>query len=547
MNRWSRSPGVVSLLGLLALAASEFVWVRWTNFGGVDDWLCLWLTNHGIVDFPHANRPLNIIWSLPAALVTPWRFSGFLPLHAAYLAAGAWLFGLLVRRLEPGAPRLALLAAAFALVWAPLDMGRLAVVQCSMISGALFGCLLALFLFVESAGRGSRPLLGLALAAAFVTARSYEATLGLLAGAPLLLAWIRTDTAAQRAPVVSWWRSCVIYELGIVALAALAARPLLDGSGVAYQAGVLGLDLDPRRYVGRLARQYALHLAPLWPADPRELAHVGVAAAVLVFLVTAWAVPKDNAGRGVQASRARLAGLAGLGLVLAGLGYSLLALSPAVVGAARTQFLPAPGIGLFLAASIGLVGSFLPAQVRAGAVLSGAAAIVAVGTGHMLGMQAAWNRTSAYPAQRQTLAALVVEAPALRAGTLVLLLDEDRSWSHVLTFRHAVSLVYGDDVVGYSLGSDRFLYDIVGEAGGLRVLPWPVIRGPWRESPTFHRWDEIAVFRLAAGRVTLIDRWEHPWLPSLPAGARYAPRERITTGPVPPGRRALDGPPPYAR
>jgi hypothetical protein len=542
MTRGLRSPAVLALLALVALAASQFAWVRSTNSAGVDDWLILWLTNHGIVDFPYENRPLRLVWSLPAALLTPWSFSGFLPLQAGYLAAGAWVFWLLVRRLEPGATRFALLAAAFALVWAPLDMGRLAVVQCSPISGPLFGCLLALFLVTESWRRGAMPLVGLALAVAYVSSRSYEAVLGLLAGAPPLLAWARAKAAEADTPRGSWWRLTLVFELGVLALGALAASPLLGAAGGLYQREVLGLDLDPRRYAGRLAWQYALHLVPLWPADPTELAHVGVALAALVFLAGAWATRRDAAHSGLDASRGRLAWLAGLGLVLAGLGNSLLAASPGVLGAARTQFLSAPGIGLFLAAVLGLGGSFLPPGLRGKAVLAGAAAVIAVGTGHTLGMQREWDRIGSYPAQRGTLAGLVREAPALRPNTLLLLLDEDRTWSHVLSFRHAVALVYGDDVVGYSLESDRFLYDIAKEPGGLRVSPWPVIRGPWRQPPTFHRWDEVVLFRLAGGRTTLLDRWEHPWLPSLPAGARYAPRERITGGPVPPGRRALDGP-----
>jgi hypothetical protein len=545
MSRGSRSAGAVSLLGLLALAASQFVWVRWTNFGGVDEWLYLSLTSRGSVSFPQANRPLTLVWSLPAAWLTPGRFSGFLPLHAAYLALGAWLVGLLVRRIEPGATRFAFLAAAFTLVWAPLDMARLAVVQTSVASGTTLGAILAIFLFVESWLRARTSLLAAALAVAFVAARGYEATLGLLAGAPIALLAIRSQPDEPEGRHRQ--RTCLLWELGIVLLGILSARPLLEGGAAGYQVGLLGLDLDPRRYAGRLATQYALHLAPLWPADPSELVHVGVAAAVLVFLVAAWAARADAAESGLQASRRRLAGLAGLGLVLAGLGYSLLALSPAVVGATRTQFLSAPGMGLFLAAALGLVGSFVPSPVRAAAVLAAAAAIVAVGTGHLLGMQREWNRISAYPAQRQALAGLVETAPMLRPNTLVLLLDEDRVFSHVLTFRHAISLVYGDAVVGYSLESDRFLYDIHREADGLRVLPWPVIRGPWGEAPTFHRWDEIAVFRLAGGRVSLLERWRHAWLPALPAGATYAPRECITTAPAPPGRRALDRPPPPAQ
>ena len=529
------------LLALAAVAASQFATVRWTNFGGVDEWLYLSLNSRGIVSFPHSNRPLTLLWSLPGVLLTPDRFEGYLAVHVLYLVLGAWLTWQVVRRVEPAAAPVAFLAGVFALVWAPLDMARLAVVQTSMNSGATFAALLSMALLVESWRRGLWALLGLGLAVAFLAARSYEATLGLLAGAPLLLAAAAAPGPPGARP--GRLRLCLAWEAGALLLAALAARPILEGgAGAVYQTAVLGADLHPGHWLAHMARLYQLHIGPLVPADPSELRRLGVAVAVVVFLGAAAAAGVARPDAGPRCSRRRLAALAATGLALAGAGYAVLALSPGVVNATRTQFLSAPGIGLFLAATLALLESLFPARARIPLLLAAGGAVVAVGTGHTLAMQREWDRTSAYPAQRQALLAMVREAPSLPSGTLVLLLDEERAFPYTLTFRHAVALVYGPGVVGHVVGGDPFLYSIGPAPGGFQVVPWPVVRGPWREGPTLHRSEEVVAFRLSAGRLRLVERWEDSGLPALPAGARYAPRERIggPPRPAPKGRRALD-------
>jgi hypothetical protein len=230
----------------------------------------------------------------------------------------------------------------------------------------------------------------------------------------------------------------------------------------------------------------------------------------------------------------RLVRLGALGLALAGLGYSMLALSPAVTGATRTQFLSAPGIALFLAAAIGIIGRVMPGRGRAAGQWIVGGLLVALATGHAVAMQREWDRISFYTAQQRTLGALVRQAPGLQPNTLVLLLDEDGAWPFALTFRHALKVLYGDGVVGHALGSNPLLYSAALSGEGAYVAPWPVIRSAWHERPTFHRFDEIVVFRLAGGEVRLLETWPAPRLTPLPPLARYSPRDRITHDASPP-------------
>ncbi len=324
----------------------------------------------------------------------------------------------------------------------------------------------------------------------------------------------------------------------VVALALVVLHPSLVGQAASlYQAGVLGVDVNPAHYLTRLARQFRLHLGPLVPADPSEIARTGVALTSLVFVVAATAA---GLTKPAAAGRRRLAAIGALGLILAALGYAVLVLSPAVLGATRTQFLAAPGIALFLASLIRLVATLAPARVRAASALALATVVVAIGAGHTLGMQRQWDRISYYPRQRACLTALVQKAPALRPGTLLLLLDEDGTWPYALSFYHAVRLVYGEAVTGYSLGGERFLYQLSEGPTAIHVTPWPVIQGPWREAATAHRPEQIVAFRLAGGSVSLLEHWIDTHLPPLPAGARYDPRAVITRDTPPASRRVLD-------
>jgi hypothetical protein len=119
----ARSAFVVVALALVF--AAGFSAVRSTNFGGYDEWLVVSLTSRGIVGFPYANRPLALAWALPGTLGLPSSLGAYLLAHAAWLLLSGLVVFAIARRLAPGAPRLAVLAAAFALTWAPLDPHRL--------------------------------------------------------------------------------------------------------------------------------------------------------------------------------------------------------------------------------------------------------------------------------------------------------------------------------------------------------------------------------------------------------------------------------------
>ncbi|HVO10510.1 MAG TPA: hypothetical protein VMX54_07105 [Vicinamibacteria bacterium] len=526
----------LAVLGALVLVtAAQYGPVRWTNFGGADEWLLLDLNGRGIVAMPHANRPLNLLWSLPGPLLTPYRFEGYRLAYLGYLAATGFLTWLLARRLAPEQPVAAFTAGALAIGWAPLDMARLSIVQ-MLPNLAVTACWLACLLLLLRLRDDGRPVWFVAaVLLATLAARSYEAVLGLLLGAPPVV-WL--SAPGSRRPRRLGW--LVAWEAAVAILAALAAWPLVHGDGSSlYQSAVVRADFDPLRYLSGLARQYWYHLAPLVPRDPSELTPAVLVPAA-AFLAGA-ALVLCGRGTGASGGRRGLLLLAGVGLVLAGMGYSVLLLGASVQGPSRMQFLAAPGIALFLAMAIGLAASFLPGP-RLGVALALAlgATVVAVGAGHTRGMQREWDRTTFYPRQRDCLAALVRQAPALRAGSLLLLIDEDGTWPFAFTFRHAGRLVYGDGVTAHALGSRQLLYSATADAAGIRVSPWRIVQGPWHERPTEHRYDQVVVFRLSGGALSRLDTWPQTQLGALPAGARYAPAESITDAPAPPGRRVLD-------
>jgi len=541
-DRQSDDSGARRRLGLLRpivivvlLVLATFAWVSATNFTGFDEWLYLSLLSKGIVSFPQSGRPLQLVWDLPAVLLTPHGFLGFFLLHVLYLSLAAVVVLLLVRRLTPESPALALLAGAFAATWAPLDMARLATVQASMNSGATFAALLALWLFVESDRAGRPALLALAVLVGLVTTRSYEAVLGLLAGAPLLLLGSPPPSRRRR------WTWILLWEGGVALGLALAAAPMLGGGASSYQREVLGLDLAPAAVLGRLLLQLRLHIAPLVPTEPRELLHPAVAATVGVFLVGGLWLERGAAAVALP-DRRRLGTLALLGAAFAVLGYAPFVISASIVNATRMQFLSGFGIALLLAAVLGLAASFVPSRARRALLVASGAWVVAVGTGHTMGMQKAWDRASFYPAQRGTLVQLTTLAPGLEPGTLVLLVDDAGAWPASFAFRHAVEYLYGPGVTGHVAGRDDLLYAARATPAGILTLPAPAIRKPWGCAPELFRWDEIVAVHLAAdGTLSLLESWDPTRLPRRPEGARYAPRNRILHPTRPPPQRAVLG------
>jgi len=519
--RWTRSLPLVVAASLALVFAAGFSAARSTSFGGYDEWLVVSLTSRGIVSFPYANRPLALAWALPGALGLPSSLDGYLLVHAAWLLLSGFVVLGIARRLAPGQPRLAVLAAAFALTWVPLDPHRLNPLNNLQYSGATLAALVSLLLLLDwSAGRGRAFLAG-AFVCAFLAVRSYEATLGLLApgAAVLLLALGERRRVPARLAFGAW--AAVLAALGV-----LVALPLVRSTDGSYQLSALGLSLEPGGVLTRLARQAGWHLGPLFVAPPLWSGRLVLAAIAAAAAVVASPV-------GVALPRRRLAHLAAAGLGLGLSAWSLPLLTTATVTPAKMQGLSAPGLGLMLAAGTLLAASLVPRPARLAATLVLACWVVALGTSRTLALQREWDERTAYPAQRALLGHLVALAPDLREGTLVLLLDGEDVFPATFTFRHAVSYLYRGHAVGLVHRGHDFLYPARFEEDGVASLPWPVVMDAWREPARLYGYDTVVVVRHSGGALTL----EPAWPPDLPAasGTRsYAPLARLVVG----GRQA---------
>lgn len=508
-----------ALGGLPILLLIQRAWVRPTNFGGFDEWPMVDLSSRFITDVAYANRPLGLVWLVPAR-IHPYSFNAFSWLSFAYLGLTAVLLFGLCRRLLPEHPLQAFVAASFWLVWAPGDLARLSTVESALYAGITFGAVAAIAAFVRSWFEESRLWLLLASVLAFAVVRSYEGSLAVLSAAPLLL--LAAGIRSRR--LVTW---CGAWAAALLAAAAWIVVPLLwPGDAAAYQLSVLKPELDPRILAGRVGWQYVFHLAPAVLSPLSELAAPPVLLAVALFAVLfglahrgsneledgfRWPVP---------------AACAGVGLALAGLGYALVVSGTAAHTAFRLQFLSGPGMALALASAVMGLAALAPRPGRAVAALILASWIVAVGTGRTLAMQQTWDRESFYPAQMSMLRGLVGRAPDLRPGTMVILLDEGGAWRATFGFHHAIQYLYEGRAAGCVWGAWNALYPSTLGALGLRSEPWPVIRGPWGVRPRTYLHDEIVVARFSSGGVEILKEWPEA-LPPPPAGARYDPGSRI--------------------
>lgn len=535
--RQGRAAGIVALPALVAVFWSQFAWVRSTNFGGTDEWLYIALASRRVLEIPYANRPFVLLWTLPAPLLWPHDLRAYYLVHTMYLCLSGCLLFLLLRRLEPSRPLLAFLAGAFCLTWAPLDFLRLDTVLLTGYSGFTFATLLALLLFVESWVRDKPVLLALAGLLGLVTARGFEGVLPLLIAAPLLLRWVGATRSRRLLGWMAAWEGLML----LIALLVVVPFFRPEGPG-SYQGSALRLDLHPVHAAGRLLRQYGYHLLPLVSSPLRELAVPAVPLAAVTFL-GAFALMPAHEGSELEDGPARrpYVRLAALGLLLAGLGYAVFVLSPSILAAARTQFLSAPGIGLFLAALGCLAASGIPPARRKAALALMGAWVIAVGTGRTAAMQREWDETrSAYPRQRRALIDLTRQVPQTAPRTLIVLIDDSGAWPATFTFRHAVDYLYDGRAVGYVWKAIDFLYPAYFLSGGVYYDPWPVIRKPWGVAATLYRYDEVvAVYAGEDGALRVLPEWPSHVLPALPAGARYAPEARVLREGALPASRAI--------
>jgi hypothetical protein len=521
---------------LAGLAAVFFATVRPTNFGGSDEWLCLSLLSRGTLDFPYANRPLNLVWNLPAWLFLPDRLVGFLAFHAAWIGLAGLVVFLIVRRLLPGAAPLALLAGALTVFWAPTDGTRLCPVHMTVYSGCTFGALLATWLLLEAWLRRSLALAALAFAAAAVAVLSTEAALAPLPLVPLVLLAAGGWREPRRLALWTAGAAAAVLALGLRAVLPMWLEP----ERVTYQAAFAAGGLQPTRLAAGSLAQLRRHVSPVVEPLPGDMAWVPVGVGFALVAAGMLLLARRSAPGDVPARR--LLAAAGLGVLWALAAY--LPRAASTRQASRTQFVSAPGVAVLLAAGVFLLVSLAPGRARAPLAALLGAAIVASGIQRTAAFQERWDTWSAYGDQRQTLLELAAIAPDLRPGTLVVLLQARSRWPLDLTFRHAVRYLYEDRAAGHVPAADAFLYETRVESGGILSSPAPVLRRPWGEAERLYPHDAVVVVREdASGRLRLLDAWPKELGP-LPPGASYAPRARIVVGPRLPRLRLLAVAPP---
>jgi hypothetical protein len=523
-----------AFVGLLAVFWSQYIWIAPTNFGGFDEWPCLNLTTQGVLDIPNGNRPLGWLWAHPALWIAGHSFTGHWWVHGIYLsltgAAVLWI-GL---RTAPGDVWAAFLAGTLAAVWAPSDLARLSTVQMTINSGSTCAAFLAVALLVESTVRRSRLALALAAACATVAALSYEACLGVIVAAPLLLALL------PRRPGLWGWIGT--WEAVALALSLRAAAPLLAGSGGAYQVEMIGLDPAPARVATRLVAQFGHHLAPLSGARTVFGPQAAFSGAVFAIACLGLALVHRRRSSPPATSPGHRLRLAGIGLVLAAAGYAPFVLGRLVQGANRTEFLAAGGIGLALGFGLQAAVSGVRPAWRAPLLGLAGTWVVFVGTAQVALMQRAWRGLSFYPPQVDTLRQLHELAPEVRSGTLLLLIDEAPrpAWPASFAFRHAVAYLYESRAVGHVLGAPAVFHSIRFADQGIDIGSDPVIEGPWRSPPTHHGLEQTVVLaRQRDGSLRILEKWPEA-LPSPTDVAEYRPRERFVPGPDRPQWRALE-------
>ncbi len=525
----SRRYTVVVLLAVYAIFWIQFSAVRPENFGGIDEWMILSLVRRGIAAVPHANRPLGLLFNLPAGLFPGHLLEAAWLFHGHYLVAGGLLTSLLVLRIAPSQPAWALAAGALASTWAPTDLLRLNGIYSSAYAGVAATTMLSTLLLATSAGR---PIpVTLAAGLAFVATRVHEGCLPLVLVAPVLLALLGVKLP----------KPALVVYYGVMALAvAVVVLPLWRGrQETLYQREILGVYLNVPGLALRLLDQFRLELGPLIAPGRAAFGARGLASALIAAGAAGWLARSVEAGPTRPGWRGLLAG--GLGAAAA---YSAFILGTRMTAnAGRTQMIAGPWIGLALASLLVLVAVLVPQRLRAAATACLAGLLVAIAAGRTLQLQEFWDRTGgAYGRQARAMRQVLEIAPDVQPGTLLVFVDNSRTWLGTFVFHYAVDLLYAGRAAGCLVnGREETFMSCSRRAGGVHQEPWPLLREAWRLAPRTYPFSDVVVFSSdPGGRVSLDASWPAS-LGALAPDAGYAPlARRRALESVPAERHVLD-------
>jgi hypothetical protein len=437
---------LVVLAGLAALTVALWLPFGWNVAPLLDSWsLLLWVDSGArpfFVPDVAPTRPLTYIPWIVSLLLTPDSFVGHNLLFAAILVGTGAAMYAVMRRVLPGQPIAAWLAAALIIVF-PADHG-LFYLDAINIRAALLLLLAAVYALLEYWRRPALwRLLGM-LAIQAWGVLMYEAGIPLLLLAPLLLLWL--DGRLSR----RWVALTAVWSIIPLAWFLYFIATLLTGEA-AYQRSLFSSEGAAANLIGGLlfmVRQnlwtgFALgaqHLIDTLTGTLSPL-FLGVAALVGggVGALGLW-LHRREPGSPLPPRRAVLLILGGLLAMLAGF----------VVYIPTQDFANMHYIWrLFYFTSIGgvmvLLGLLLLLPWRT--VFIGAAALL-VGLAALRGLEQHSGHVERGEDQKRLAASVVAQAPAVADGTLLLVLDEStegemRAFILNYGFEHALSFTYG--------------------------------------------------------------------------------------------------------
>jgi hypothetical protein len=420
----------VAFAALAALVLTLWLPFGWKVTGLYEEWLFM---SGGDVGDPlrmllhprYHDRPLTVAPYVLGYILTPGSFLGFNVIFAVWaLGKGVAMYAL-IRRLVPTSPALAFVSGALLVVY-PSDSALLTL-RTTNVHAGVFLFLIALNLLIVAWQRFRWSTLLAMLVAEGIALATYDGGILLSFCGPALLLWLRREIDRRLVAVAVLWWSVPIYFLFTLILTlrdpASYAAEVFAGSGLG---DTYSLEMILRSWGYSVARAYVRNFGTGWYEALRGLnwhdPDLQLSAGLTVFVIVPaiWLhASRDEETRPAMDTKRYLV-LASLGVV-------------AVLPAFAT-YLPTvwrnSNWRVFLYSSIGAalavgVACFLFARLfgqwQRFVFVGLTSALIGIATVHALAQHRGYFEAS--QRQQQILSSILGEAPRLKPGTTVLLID----------------------------------------------------------------------------------------------------------------------------